>query len=441
MNYTYRIYPNTDQSAQMLEWMETSRKVYNRALRELKDWINSRKCMIDRCSLDREYIIPADVPFPSYHRQQNDLPKLKESWTDLKNVHSQVLQTAIRRLHDTWEAFKERGHGFPRFKKYGQFKSFVFPQFKTNPICGDIINLPKIGNVPMSLSRCIPDGFNVKQVRVLSKARGTQWYIVVSIQSDVCVPDVPIYGRTIGIDLGLERFATVSDGSFFERPKFLKSQHRKLKLLQRRAARKLHRSTNWEKAQIKVARLHHHVANTRKDFHFKTAHQLCDQAETIFAEDLNTVGLNRGMLRKDCIDASFGQFLSLLEWICSQRGAFFMRVNPNGTSQTCPHCGATVRKPLAEREHHCPECGYQTHRDHAAAEMVLLRGLNQAENAVFSQGETLKAMGFPQEERFSKTVPVDNRGMETACAGVLPGSVMARQVSKSRKGKTRKSKK
>ncbi|MFB2983347.1 hypothetical protein [Microseira sp. BLCC-F43] len=69
-----------------------------------------------------QYIIPADVPFPSYHRQQNDLPKLKESWTALKNVDSQVLQTTIRRLHDTWEAFQARGHGFPRFLKFGQFK-------------------------------------------------------------------------------------------------------------------------------------------------------------------------------------------------------------------------------------------------------------------------------------------------------------------------------
>ncbi|HAZ43444.1 MAG TPA: transposase [Cyanobacteria bacterium UBA11369] len=415
MNYTYRIYPDLHQSAMMLEWLETSRKVYNRALRELKDWTLSRKCLADRCSIEREYIIPADVPFPSYHRQQNDLPKLKESWTDLKNVHSQVLQTTIRRLHDTWEAFQDRGYGFPRFKKYGQFKSFVFPQFKRDPIAGDCINLPKIGKVPMSLSRPIPEGFKVKQVRVLSKARGTQWYVVVSIQSDVSVPDAPFHGRSIGIDLGLERFATVSDGSFFERPKFLKSQHRKLKLLQGRAARKQKRSANSEKAQIKVARLHHHIASTRKDFHLKTAHKLCDQAETIFAEDLNTVGLNRGMLRKDCIDASFGAFLDLLEWVCWKRGAFFMRVNPNGTSQTCPHCGATVKKSLDVRDHHCPECGYQTHRDHAAAEMVLLRGLN--------------------------LVPVDNRGMETVCAGVLPGSETARQVPKSRKGATRKPKK
>lgn len=343
---------------------------------------------MDRCSIEREYIIPADTLFPSYHRQQNDLPKLKESWTELGAVHSQVLQTTIRRLHDTWEAFQDRGFGFPRFKKFGQFKSFVFPQFKTNPIDGFSIKLPKIGTVPMSLHRSIPDGFTVKQVRVLSKARGTQWYVIVSIQSEVSVPDVPVHGRSIGVDLGLERFVTVSDGSFIERPKFLKSQHRKLKLLQRRASRKQKRSANWEKAQIKVARLHHHIANTRKDFHLKTAHKLCDQAETIFAEDLNPVGLNPGMLRKDCIDASFGQFLDLLEWVCWKRGAFFIRVNPNGTSQTCPNCSATVSKSQEVREHHCAECGYRTHRDHAAAEMVLLRGFNR--------------------------VPVDNRGMETA---------------------------
>ncbi|WP_168166524.1 RNA-guided endonuclease InsQ/TnpB family protein [Moorena producens] len=415
MNYTYRIYPDLHQSATMLEWLETSRQVYNRALGELKDWINSRKCLMDRCSLNREYIIPADVPFPSYHRQQNDLPKLKQTWPDLKNVYSQVLQTTIRRLHDTWKAFQKRGFGFPRFKKFGQFKSFLFPQFKDNPINGFEIKLPKIGSILISYSRPIPDGFKVKQVRVLSKARGTQWYVIVSIQSQVSIPDISVHGRAIGIDLGLERFATTSDGNFFERPKFLKSQYSKLKLLQRRAARKQKRSANWEKAQIKVARLHNEITAKRKDFHYKTAHNLCDQAQTIFAEDLNTVGLNRGMLRKECIDASFGAFLSRLEWVCWKRGVFFMRVNPNGTSQTCPSCGATVGKPLGERVHHCPECGYQTHRDHAAAEMVLWRGVN--------------------------SVPVGNRGMETACAGVLAGAQTSSQVPKSRQGTTRNSKK
>ena len=138
-------------------------------------------------------------------------------------------------------------------------------------------------------------------------------------------------------------------------------------------------------------------------------------SQAIFAEDLNTVGLKRGMLRKECVDASRGAFLDLLQWVCWKRGAFFMRVNPNGTSQTCPHCKATLRKSLSQREHFCPECGYRTHRDHAAAEMVLLRGL--------------------------ELVPVDNRGRETVWKGVLAGSEMTSQVPKTRKGVTTKAKK
>ena len=230
MNYTYRIYPDAVQQTELLDWLETCRGVYNYALRELKDWIASRKCWVDRCSLEKEYIIRADEPFPSYHRQQNNLPKAKKRFPHLGKVHSQVLQTTIRRLHDTWEAFQKRGYGFPRFKKFGQFKSFVFPQFKANPINGNAIKLPKIGKVPINLHRPIPDGFKVKQVRVLSKVRGTQWYVVVTIESSVSIPDAPVQGRAIGIDLGLERFLTASDGSFQERPKFFKSMQRKLKL-------------------------------------------------------------------------------------------------------------------------------------------------------------------------------------------------------------------
>ena len=291
----------------------------------------------------------------------------------------------------------------------------MFPQFKDNPITGHHVKLPKIGLVTINVHRPIPDGFTVKQVRVLSQCRGTQWYAVVCIQSEVSMPDVGLHGRAIGIDLGLERFVTTSDGSYEERPKFFKSKQGKLRLLQRRGARKQKRSHNWEKAQVKIARLHNHIGNARKDFHLKTAHKLCDFAETIFAEDLNTVGLNRGMLRKECVDASFGQFLSLTKWVCWKRGAYFQRVNPNGTSQTCPQCLAEAKKKLSEREHLCAECGYRTHRDHAAAEMVLIVGM--------------------------EVVPVGTRGTETVCAGVLAGTERSSQVLKTRKGITRKAKK
>jgi len=127
LNYNYRINPDARQQSLMRDWLETCRKVYNYSLRELKDWLASRKCPVDRCSLEKEYIIPANVPFPDYQRQQDVLPKAKKNFPFLALVHSQVLQTTVRRLHDTWENFQKREFGFPRFKKVGQFKSFVFP--------------------------------------------------------------------------------------------------------------------------------------------------------------------------------------------------------------------------------------------------------------------------------------------------------------------------
>ncbi|MDJ0717252.1 MAG: helix-turn-helix domain-containing protein [Prochloraceae cyanobacterium] len=79
LNYCYRIYPHASQEEKMLGWLETCRRLYNRCLQEVKDWYNSKKCLIDRCSIKLEYIIPVNQPFPGYYNQQNALPKLKNA--------------------------------------------------------------------------------------------------------------------------------------------------------------------------------------------------------------------------------------------------------------------------------------------------------------------------------------------------------------------------
>ena len=135
-------------------------------------------------------------------------------------MHSQVTQDVVKRLHNSWEAFKQRGHGFPRFKKYGRFQSFLFPQFTKNPIRGNQIKLPMIGLVNINLHREIPDCFKVKGVRVVSRCRGTKWFVIVTIQADVSVPDTPSYGRAIGVDVGLKDFLATSDGLRITRPRF-----------------------------------------------------------------------------------------------------------------------------------------------------------------------------------------------------------------------------
>jgi putative transposase len=199
--------------------------------------------------------------------------------------------------------------------------------------------------------------------------------VVITVQAKVSVPDTPSYGRAIGVDVGLNDFLATSDGLRLKRPKFFVDLQSQLKSLQRRAAKKQKRSKNWEKAQIKVARLHHKINNTRKDFHLKTAHQLCDQADSIFVEDIDYRVMAKGFLGKHSLDAGFGEFRERLKWVCWKRGKFFAQVNHKGTSKQCPNCGTEWDNNLSIRWHKCEECGSENHRDVAAAEVICNRGI------------------------------------------------------------------
>src|SRR4028119_1863297 len=416
LTYRYRIYPSTAQECQFIAWMDICRSAYNYALREIKDWCDSRKCLVDRCSLEKEYILSPELKFPGEVYQLNNLPKAKKKFPKLSEVPSQVLQQAIKQLHKGWGYFQERGFGFPRFKKYGQLLSLLFPQFKENPVTNLHVKLPKIGAIPINLHRPIPNGFVVKQVRILRKA--DKWYASISIQCDVTIPDPIPEGHPIGVDIGLEKFLATSDGVRVSPPKFFKKLQSQLKLLQRRLSRKQMRSKNYEKQRLKVARLHHKIDNTRKDFHFKQAHSLCDSGDMVFMEDLDYRTSAKGMFGKHMLDAAFGQFRAIVKYVCWKRGKFFGEVDARETSQKCPECGGDVKKDLSVRVHNCPHCGYTTDRDVAAGQNIRNRGIK----LISAVGQT---------------------GMETACAAALPGAevTQSRQVAKSRKRTTRKPKK
>jgi len=416
ITHRYRLYPDATQQQQLTEWMEVCRSAYNYALREIKDWCDSRKCLIDRCSLEKEYILPADAKFPGELYQLNNLPKAKKEFPRLKEAPSQVRKLAIKQLHRAWEYFQERGFGFPRFKKQASFKSLLFPQFNENPVTNLHLKLPKIGNIPINLHRPIPSGFVVKQVRILRKA--SYWYASISLECNVSVPDPIPHGHPIGVDIGLSKFLATSDGVRVSPPKFFKKLQSELRLLQRRLSRKQKRSKNYEKARMKVARLHHKIDNTRQDFHYKQAHALCDAGDMIFMEDLDYRISAKGMFGKQMLDAGFGQFRSIVNYVCWKRGKFFAEVDARGTSQECPECGQEVKKDLSVRVHCCPNCNFTTDRDVAAGLNIRNRGI--------------------------KLISTDGQsGNESACADDLPGveATQSRQVSKTRKGKTRKTKK
>ncbi|MGK7952262.1 MAG: RNA-guided endonuclease InsQ/TnpB family protein [Xenococcaceae cyanobacterium] len=375
LSYEFKLKPTQEQVQEIEHILTVCRKVWNYALRSRKDWLKSRKSPVNACSIVSEYIMSPDEPYPNYAKQCKALTEAKKIFGELKTVNAQVLQQVLRRLETAFLDMQRKQMGFPRFKNQYRMRSFVFPQMLKNCLSGNRIKLPQLGWVEFIKSRDIPDGFEIKQVRIVRKASG--YFVIMSLQRDISVPDPIPFGHPLGIDLNLANFLATSDGEIIARPRFLGLLSRKIKLLQRRLKHKKKNSNNRRKLNQKIARLHQQVSDIKKDWHYKLAHHLCDSAGMIFAEDINFKAWAKGMFRKHTLDAGFGQFLSILQWVAWRRGVFFAKVNKDYTSQQCPECGThTGKKELDERIHSCPACNYTCNRDIAAAQVVRNRGVS-----------------------------------------------------------------
>jgi putative transposase len=193
------------------------------------------------------------------------------------------------------------------------------------------------------------------------------WYVSISC-AEVPIQPLPLTGRETGIDVGLESFATLADGSQVANPRIFRIAEMALKRAQRRVSRRKKGSNRRRKAVKLLARTHQTVRRQRQDFHHKTALALVRQYDTIYHEDLQTANMLRNHhLAKSIADAGWGQFLSILAAKAAYAGRRVVAVPPAYTSQMCSGCGRLVYKGLSVRWHSCPECGTSLHRDHNAA--------------------------------------------------------------------------
>jgi len=439
MTWEFKLEPTAEQVTEIEHILRVCRKVWNYALRERKDWLNSRKSPLNACSLKQEYIMSPASPYPSYHVQAKRLTQAKTGNPQLKSVNAQVLQQVLRILERSFDQMKEQGKGFPRFKKQNRMRSFVFPQVLKNCVSAWGIKLPQLGLVRVRWSRTIPKLFTVKQARIVRKAFG--YFVLLSLEADVEIPAVMPHGHPVGIDVGLEYFLSTSDGEQVKRPRFFKEAlrgkappqdfrnelHRKLKLLQRRLKNKQKGSANWLKLQKRIARVHQRIADTRKDWHFKLAHHLCNSAGMVFVEALDLRIMAKGMLGKhtrkvaggsfprhtSALDAGFGQFANqILPWVCFKREVYYGKVDARGTSQACPDCGIELHKDLSVRVHHCHNCGSIKPRDVASGQVILARGQRVIENAcggVAAGAEVTQSSWHPlKQELFGVTQRISN---------------------------------
>ena len=372
--YQYRLRLTKSQEAEIERWLDMLRHQYNYLLADRFNWYEQNRCSINSCPLVCH--LPDLRNNPDYFSQKKTLPQLKKDRPWYSVVQSQVLQDCVKRVDLAFKRFLKgdsngKKSGRPRFKGKNRYKSFTFPSLSKNPINGNILTLPKFGKVKMIYHRPIPEGFKIKTATITRKADG--YYVTLSIQDDT-VPDViPVDSvkNPIGIDMGLKSFLIKSDGSEVPIPQYYRKAQKRLNKIQKAVSRSKKGSNNRRKAVTKLGKAHKKVADTRKDFHFKTAKGLLDSYDLVAHEKLNIKGLAKTRLAKSILDAGWGQFLSILSNKAENAGLITVAVNPRNTSQNCSNCGTKVPKKLKDRIHSCPSCGYREDRDVNAAKNIL----------------------------------------------------------------------
>jgi len=354
--FKYRLYPSKPQTGILEEQLEICRGIHNWLLLYANGYYRDTGKTI------------------SYLTMQNLLPKLKKDRPELLKVHSQVLQNIARRIRLGYDNFFARRKvglkaGLPRFKKHGRYKSITYPQsgFKVEK---GRLHLSKIGDIKIRLHRPIEG--EVKTLTVKRMPSG-KWYACFSCRVETQPREKPF--EDVGIDVGLNSYAVLSDGTRIANPRLYRQSEKRLAHLQRGMSRKVRDSLNWVKAKTRVARLHEKIGNRRTDFLHKASRKIADTYETVYVEDLKIGNMVRNhCLAKSISDAGWGRFIGMIAYKEEKSGGQLIQVNPRCTTQMCSGCGEIVPKDLSQRVHRCPYCGLVMNRDKNAALNVLMRG-------------------------------------------------------------------
>jgi putative transposase len=349
LSYKYRIEPNRTQSAALADMLADFCQLYNAGLEQRIDAWRRRHVSVN------------------YGMQASELKAVRCAAPQLARWSFSAEQQVLRRLDKTFKAFFRRGKGFPRFRAVSRYHAAEFR-------VGDGLTIRKggrlgfvgvAGDIKVRWHREMP----CKPSSAILTRQAGKWYVVFHIETE---PVERASSDSVGIDLGLSSLVALSTGETVERPRWTKRAAKGLRRRQRAVARCKRGSKTRKKRVAALARFHAEVANRRRDHLHKVSRDLVNRFGRIAIEDLNVLGLARGMLAKHVNDASWAQLTAMLEYKAASAGVELVKVDPRGTSKECPQCGTVKAKTLAERMHRC-ECGCVLDRDVAAAMVVHFR--------------------------------------------------------------------
>ena len=367
--FKFALQPNGEQQRNMRRFAGSCRFVFNKALalqQERREQGEKKLSYAGLCKVLTEW-------------------KAQPETIWLKETHSQPLQQTLKDLERAYVNFFEKRADFPRFKKKGMGDSFRFPQGCKLEQTNSRIFLPKLGWLRYRNSR--PVLGDVCTVTVSQS--GGKWFV--SIQTRREVETGQPQGGIVGLDMGIARFATLSDGSHYDPLNSFRKHQQRLKRYQRRMARKVKFSANWKKAKAKVTQVHIDIGNARKDYLHKASTIISQNHAIVCIEDLQIRNMSKSSkgnveqhgkkvaqksgLNRSILDQGWGEFRRQLDYKLAWRGGHLIAVPPHNTSRTCPACGhISDENRQTQARFECVECGYENNADYVGAINVLERG-------------------------------------------------------------------
>src|SRR6266699_4713705 len=358
--FEYRIDPTKKQETKLNETLEECRWLYNHLLQRRKEVYEQQGLSL------------------SLYQQQATFAILKRDRPSLATVHSQVLQNVAVRLDLAMKAFFRRvkAHeaepGFPRFKGKGRYDSITYPQSGFKMDTQGKLYASGIGHLKIVLHR--PIRGKIKTLTIRRSSTG-KWYASFSVECDPeRLPECP---EQVGIDVGLKMFATLSNGTEVENPRFFRQEEKALAKVNRKHSKLVKNSPKRRKHRKAVARVHERIAFRRGNFTHQESRKIVNGFGVIAVEDLHVNRMTHNhCLAKSISDAAWSQFFAQLFAKAEEAGRMALKVNPAYTSQTCSACGHRQKMPLSERIFDCSCCGLHLDRDLNASKNILAVGLH-----------------------------------------------------------------
>lgn len=384
--YKYRIYPTKAQETILEKQLEECRWLYNKILETRKNSYEQQGISLG--NYDTMVMIPG----------------WKKERPSLKSVHSQVLQNVNVRVELAYQAFFRRVKagkepGYPRFKGYGRYDSMCYPQYGNGVrLEGNTLILSKLGSVKVKLHRELCG--TPKTVCIRRSSTG-KWFVTFA-----CICEAtPLSNelKRIGVDVGLQSFATLSNGEKIANPRFFKKEQDALAKAQRQMSKYAKGTPERAKRRKVVSRIHERIANKRTNFAHQESRKLVNTYGVIVLEKLAVVDMMSNhtqvfgnKLNKSIADVAWSQLAQFTAHKAEDAGRLFLQVDPRNTSKKCSRCSSIIPKDLGVRVHDCPHCGLVLDRDHNAAINILALGL-QSVNAG-SPDEVVEAPGLSRGE-------------------------------------------